>query len=176
MSQNAEEDIARVLALTWRGIDSGLKAEDIARIWSLDQRWLQPHEADIAVSAILESGWLKQVEEGLAPVELRRDLNPVLGWFPRPSNLMHPPPYRQETVRQESIVEEEEFEAPMNEDKSFDEVHMLISEKSGLVPDEIKRRCSRKKRALGTVEDWMCLALVAREQGLDITSLASSLR
>ena len=70
----------------------------------------------------------------------------------------------------------EEIEATINADKSFDEVHMLISEQSGLDPDEIKRRGSRKKRALGTVEDWMCLALVAREQGLDITSLASSLR
>lgn len=176
MTQNAEEDIARVLALTWRGIDSGLEAGDIARIWSLDQRWLQPHEADIAVSSMLENGWLKQVEGGLAPVELRRDLKPVLGWFPRPSNLMHPPPHRQETVQQENVAEEEEIEAPINDDKSFDDVHMLISEQSGLDPDEIKRRCSRKKRALGTVEDWMCLALVAREQGLDITSLASSLR
>ncbi len=68
MAQNAEEDIARVLALTWRGIESGLEAGDIARIWSLGQRWYQPHEADIAVSCMLENGWLKQVEGGLAPV------------------------------------------------------------------------------------------------------------
>ncbi len=176
MAQSAEEDIARVLALTWRGVDSGLEAGDIARIWSLDQRWLQPHEADVAVSSMLESGWLKQVEDGLAPVELRRDLKPVLGWFPRPSNLMHPPPFRQETVPQESVVQVKEIKAPIYADQSIDEVHMLISDQSGLDPDEIKRRCSRKKRALGTVEDWMCLVLVAREQGLDITSLATSLR
>jgi hypothetical protein len=44
----------------------------------------------------------------------------------------------------------------------------MISEKSGLDNKEVMRRAQRKRRALGPVTLWMALALVAREQGLDM--------
>lgn len=176
MTQNALDDIAKVLVLTWRGIDTALEAGNIARIWSLDQRWLEPLEADAAVSALLENGWLIEAEEGLKPVELQKNLKTSLGWFPRPSNLMHPPKFQrtnQPSIQNETI--EEKLQLEKNE-QNIDEFHLMISEQSGLEPQEVKRRCERKKRVLGTVEEWLCIALVAREQGLDVASLASNLR
>ena len=176
MSQNALDDIAKVLVLTWRGINSALEAGNIARIWSLDQRWLEPQEADAAVSSLVENGWLIEVEGGLKPVELQKDLKTSLGWFPRPSNLMHPPKFQQSgqtSIPKQAIDEKEQVE---KNEQSIDEFHLMISEQSGLEPQEVKRRCDRKKRVLGTVEEWLCIALVAREQGLDVTALASNLR
>jgi hypothetical protein len=44
----------------------------------------------------------------------------------------------------------------------------MIGEKSGLENKEVIRRAQRKRRALGQATLWMALALVAREQGLDM--------
>ena len=43
-----------------------------------------------------------------------------------------------------------------------------IAASSGLVNREVVRRAQRKRRSLGPVTLWMALALVAREQGLDM--------
>ena len=44
----------------------------------------------------------------------------------------------------------------------------MIADKSALENKEVMRRAQRKRRALGPVTLWMALALVAREQGLDM--------
>ena len=44
----------------------------------------------------------------------------------------------------------------------------IISDKSALENKEVMRKAQRKRRALGPVTLWMALALVAREQGLDM--------
>ena len=38
---------------------------------------------------------------------------------------------------------------------------------------EVLRRAQRKRRSLGPVTLWMALALVAREQGLDMVEVSS---
>ena len=48
----------------------------------------------------------------------------------------------------------------------------LIASQSGLANNEVVRRAQRKRRALGPVTLWMALALVAREQGLDMESVS----
>ena len=80
---------------------------------------------------------------------------------------------KQGLLIRQAIEEKEQVE---KNEQSIDEFHLMISEQSGLEPQEVKRRCDRKKRVLGTVEEWLCIALVAREQGLDVTALASNLR
>jgi hypothetical protein len=44
----------------------------------------------------------------------------------------------------------------------------MIADKSALENKEVMRRAQRKRRALGPVTLWMALALVAKEQGLDM--------
>jgi hypothetical protein len=51
----------------------------------------------------------------------------------------------------------------------------LIAEESGLANREVVRRAQRKRRALGPVTLWMALALVAREQGLDMERVAAAI-
>ena len=48
-----------------------------------------------------------------------------------------------------------------------------IAESSGLVNREVVRRAQRKRRSLGPVTLWMALALVAREQGLDMYEITA---
>jgi len=51
----------------------------------------------------------------------------------------------------------------------------LISKESGLGSKEVVRRAQRKRRALVPVTLWMALALVAREQGLDMNKISSAI-
>ena len=51
----------------------------------------------------------------------------------------------------------------------------IISSQSGLDNKEVVRRAQRKRRALGPVTLWMALALVAREQGLDMERVSSAI-
>ena len=49
----------------------------------------------------------------------------------------------------------------------------LIAQQSRLENREVVRRAQRKRRSLGPVTLWMALALVAREQGLDMVEIVS---
>ena len=51
----------------------------------------------------------------------------------------------------------------------------IISDKSALENKEVMRKAQRKRRALGPVTLWMALALVAREQGLDMLEVPSAI-
>ena len=51
----------------------------------------------------------------------------------------------------------------------------FIARQSKLSIEEINRRATRKKQALVYVSNWFCLALVAREQGIEMESIVSSL-
>lgn len=51
----------------------------------------------------------------------------------------------------------------------------LIAKESGLANREVVRRAQRKRRALGPVTLWMALALVAREQGLDMERVTAAI-
>ncbi|MDC0055602.1 DUF2240 family protein [Deltaproteobacteria bacterium] len=174
MSDKAADDIIRVLALTWRGVDKTLSREAIARSWSLDLQWLKPDEAEAAVEQLLESHWLKKEENGLSPNPTLRNISAPLGWFPRPSILLHPPPFRMPNENiQESV--KTTAKSPILDDIKKQPVD-IIADITGLVKEEVLRRAKRKKRALGCVEDWFCLALVAREQGIAVKPLIESLR
>ena len=50
-----------------------------------------------------------------------------------------------------------------------------IARASGLDSEEVQRRATRKQRALVHVTGWMALALVARDQGLDMDSVIEAL-
>ena len=103
-----------------------------------------------------------------------KNISAPLGWFPRPSILLHPPPFgKPNEIIQENFKKTDE--SPATEDVKKQPVD-IVSDITGLVKEEVLRRAKRKKRALGYVEDWFCLALVAREQGIAVKPLIESLR
>jgi hypothetical protein len=174
MSDKAEEDILRVLALTWRGADKTLSKDAISRSWSLDFQWLKPDEAEAAVDQLLENNWLKKEKGGLSLNMSLKNISAPLGWFPRPSILLHPPLFgKPNDISPESGGTA--AESPVLNDIEKKPVD-IIADITGLVKEEVLRRAKRKKRALGCVEDWFCLALVAREQGIAVKPLIESLR
>ena len=64
---------------------------------------------------------------------------------------------------------------PDKTEESIPSLIEIISSGSGLQNKEVLRRAQRKRRALGPVTLWMALALVAREQGLDMEEVVSAI-
>jgi len=170
------EDIGRVMALTWRGVQGTLGPEVVSRIWSLDLQWLKPLEAEVAVAALIETGWFIETDTGIIPATIPDDAETPLGWFPRPSILMHPQSFLSTQQVQDTPVDIEAHTKTPIPEQSIDEAVLAVAEATGLETNEVRRRCERKKRALGPVEEWFCLALLAREQGLKISPLIPILR
>ena len=191
MTEADAEDIRRVLAICFRG-ESELDAMDIERILSLDMGWLKPDEAATAVQAMIKSGWLEGGQECLSPVDDFSSSSTPLGWYPRPQRLMSPVQYNPAS-EQVSATEEEtkttevvkpqqtpvsvELKEETNDPRAATTRRLLkyIARASGLESEEVQRRATRKQRALVHVTGWMALALVARDQGLDMDSVIQAL-
>ena len=190
MTESESEDIRRVLAICFRGVLE-LDALDIERILSLDMGWLKPDEATTAVQALIKAGWLTGAQESLSPIEDFSSSSTPLGWFPRPQRLLNPNPFSRNDA--EPIEEVNETPLPASTEKKSTPVAELkeetndprasttrrllkyIARASGLETEEVQRRATRKQRALVHVTGWMALALVARDQGLDMDSVIQAL-
>ena len=191
MTKADAEDIRRVLAICFRG-ESELDAMDIERILSLDMGWLKPDEAATSVQALIASGWLTGGQENLSPVDDFSSSVTPLGWYPRPQRLIHPVPYtRAEASTSDSEDETQIIEVAAqpaettlvqlkeeaNDPRAATTRRLMkyIARASGLDSEEVQRRATRKQRALVHVTGWMALALVARDQGLDMDSVIQAL-
>ncbi len=191
MTEADTEDIRRVLAICFRG-ESELDAMDIERILSLDMGWLKPDEAATAVQAMIKSGWLKGGQENLSPVDDFSSSSTPLGWYPRPQRLMSPVQYTPaleqapgteneskttEVVQSQQTPASVELKEETNDPRAATTRRLLkyIARASGLESEEVQRRATRKQRALVHVTGWMALALVARDQGLDMDSVIQAL-
>jgi len=76
----------------------------------------------------------------------------------------------------ETLIESSKPSMPVDRvEGSIPTLIELIASQSGLDNKEVVRRAQRKRRALGPVTLWMALALVAREQGLDMQSVSSAI-
>ena len=187
------DDICRVLAVCFRDGDS-LSELDIERVLSFDMGWLSPDEASTAVHALIDSGWLIGDEDSLQPVMKNNPITTPLGWFPRPSRLINPVrydsiqlsdksdeqniPIPKQTKKIEESVESEtvpEFISKDPRSKMERRLKRFVSKKSKIDIEEIERRIQRKKSALSFVTVWMCIALVAREQGLEMKDIIDAL-
>ena len=51
----------------------------------------------------------------------------------------------------------------------------FISKQAKLSNDEIERRLLRKQNALSYATEWLCLALIAREQNLEMEQIITAL-
>lgn len=191
MTQADAEDIRRVLAICFRG-QSELDAMDIERILSLDMGWLKPDEAEASVQALISSGWLKGGQENLSPVDDFSSSSTPLGWYPRPQRLISPVPYEPhsedmsetdveaptaEVVKPKQETISVQLKEESNDPRAATTRRLLkyIARSSGLEAEEVQRRATRKQRALVHVTGWMALALVARDQGLDMESVIQAL-
>ena len=189
------EDVCRVLAVCFRSGET-LSDLDIERILSFDMGWLSPEEASGSVKALIDSGWLIGDLDSLSSVLTNNSITTPLGWFPRPSRLISPVKY--DSVKFEEFDQKDELlsnNSPGDEDlnqplqqkvsvestskdprsKIERRLKKFVSKQSKLEMEEIERRILRKKNALGMVSNWLCIALIAREQGLEMTSIVEAL-
>ena len=191
MTEADAEDIRRVLAICFRG-ESELDAMDIERILSLDMGWLKPDEAATSVQALIASGWLTGGQENLSPIDDFSSSVTPLGWYPRPQRLIHPVPYTRAEASTSDLEDEPritevatqpaettplQLKEEANDPRAATTRRLMkyIARASGLDSEEVQRRATRKQRALVHVTGWMALALVARDQGLDMDSVIQAL-
>ena len=196
-------DVRRVLTMAFRS-SKQLNPFDLERWLAFDMGWLAPHESEDAVAALVAAGWLTEsgtdleVAVPLGPVEV------PLGWFPRPSRLLQPvqaaphSPHRNRTDRQHGRNQGSRHRPPMHRTPPFppdppprpdpaqststltracvtQRLVKFIARTSGIDATELNRRAERKQKAFRHVTPWLALALVAREQNLDMEAIVEAL-
>ena len=193
MEKDHQQDVCHLLHISLEGLSGGTASHgELSRIWSLELQWFTPEDANRIVSVLCERGWLTESEGRLGPaigLELSR---PQLGWRPVPRRLLGVPEYE---VPQEPPAPTPEATRTPTEPKNMPRVSDptpsnlppdraegsipqligIIADKSALENKEVIRRAQRKRRALGPVTLWMALALVAREQGLDMYEVTTAI-
>jgi len=188
MTDDETEDVRLVISLSFRG-QNELSDIDLERILSFDMEWLSPEEAETAVSKLIDAGWLTGERECLSPSFNAKSISTPIGWYPRPSRLLEPIEFRQVENSNQSPVEKintnnsiKPKSVTMDNKTSNDPRQKLanrlkkyISRQTKIPIDEIERRSKRKQNALTYASNWLCLALIAREQGLEMEQIVSSL-
>ena len=187
-------DIRTVLAICFRD-GKPLDAIDVERILSFDMEWLSPDDAEIAVQSLISAGWLCGEENALTPSIDLSGITAPLGWFPRPSRLTNPVSIKlneqtNQTIIPELVDEVNTIKATTTkkieivtpqEDNSDPRVKLtkrltkFIAKTSKIEIEEVERRANRKHKALAVATNWMCLALVAREQGIQMQEIVDAL-
>ena len=167
-----------------------LSISDLERLWSLELQWMMPDEASLVIKKLIKSGWLVSENNLVSPVYLDKQSVPSLGWQPMLRIISSPPIFVFESVPSPIVKAEVKSEIVVNvvqsekifsfekhpPDRSESNIPTLIrfiAKKSEIDNREVVRRAQRKRRSLGPVTLWMSLALVAREQGLDMVEVSS---
>ncbi len=194
MGNDHQQDVCHLLYISLEGLSGGTASRgELSRIWSLELQWFTPEDADEVVVALTKGGWLTESEGRLAPslgLELSR---PPLGWQPTLRSLLGLSEFQQvpsaptTPVQELTRVADEPKPMPRISDPipsnlppdraegSIPQLIGMIADKSALENKEVMRRAQRKRRALGPVTLWMALALVAREQGLDMHDVTTAI-
>ena len=169
--------------------DIELSISDLERLWSLELQWMMPEEASSVIKKLIQSGWLVSENNMLSPVNIDEYNSPSLGWQPMLRIISSPPLFVSGSVSpslvkteikpeivvnvvQSEIVSSEKH-PPDRSESNIPSLIRYIAKKSEIDNREVVRRAQRKRRSLGTVTLWMSLALVAREQGLDMVEVSS---
>ena len=188
MTDDNQEDVRRVIAICFRGTEA-MSDLDLERILSFDMEWLSPDEAKACVSQLIDKGWLTGDRDRLAPSFNPRSVTTPIGWFPRPSRLLSPSDYEKTKNVQMIVNSGDESNLPTNSEKSpppastgkdprdrlSKRLAKFIARQSEIPIDEIERRAIRKQQALNYAAKWICLALIAREQNLEMEQIIKAL-
>jgi len=165
-----------------------LTISDLIRLWSLELQWMKPEEASLVIDKLIESGWLNVENEIVSPVFLERESIPSLGWKPILRIISSPPNFDPNSISNLSdyeikseivvnVIQSEKISdqnhPPDRSESNIPKLIRFIANKSKIDNREVVRRAQRKRRSLGPVTLWMSLALVAREQGLDMIEVSS---
>ena len=187
-------DIRTVLAICFRD-GKPLDAIDVERILSFDMEWLSPDDAEIAVQSLISAGWLCGEENALTPSIDLSGITAPLGWFPRPSRLTNPVSIKLNEQTNQTIVPElvdevntikaiatKKIEIVNQMENHSDprakltkRLTKFIAKTTKIEVEEVERRANRKHKSLAVATNWMCLALVAREQGLQMQEIVDAL-
>tara|TARA_B100001093_G_scaffold131822_1_gene124369 strand:- start:21186 stop:21773 length:588 start_codon:yes stop_codon:yes gene_type:complete len=192
MASDDFEDIRRVLAICFRS-GQPMDSLDLERILSFDMEWMSPDEAETAVQALIGKGWLIGEEGALTPAVSLAGATSPLGWSPRPSRLLHPVAPSTDVDKNEPYSENKSLPLPNQHPSTVASSKIKVSNpldprgkltqrlakfiaKAAQIPiEEVERRAVRKQQALGFATAWMGLALVAREQDLEMSDIAAAL-
>ena len=181
---NDSEDVERLIHATFH--DSPpipLSEQELVRIWALDMHWISPELSSEIIESLCQTGWLIRSKDLFFPDPRICSNPPPLGWSPIVRRLKNPPSF----VPKPSRASKPELKAKSNEPQvelstshdyppdwagnNIKPMISWISEESGLTQKEVVRRAQRKRRALGPVTLWFSLSLVAREQGLEMSTI-----
>lgn len=190
MSDGSIDEISRLLFVSFSESNQ-VEISDMIRFWSLELQWMGPNDAKIAIDKLSESGWLINDNNLLKSAEGVEEIQPKLGWRPIYRLISNPPIFvsddniiskTEETVESQIVVNVIQSNPqstqvidrpPDRSEGNIPQLIKLISHQSRLENREVVRRAQRKRRSLGPVTLWMALALVAREQGLDMIEIVS---
>jgi len=181
---NDSEDVERLIHATFH--DSPpipLSEQELVRIWALDMHWISPELSSEIIESLCQTGWLIRSKDLFFPDPRICSNPPPLGWSPIVRRLKNPPSF----VPKPSRASKPELKLKSNEPQvelstshdyppdwagnNIKPMISWISEESGLTQKEVVRRAQRKRRALGPVTLWFSLSLVAREQGLEMSTI-----
>ena len=181
---NDSEDVERLIHATFH--DSPpipLSEQELVRIWALDMHWISPELSSEIIESLCQTGWLIRSKDLFFPDPRICSNPPPLGWSPIVRRLKNPPSF----VPKPSRASKPELKVKSNEPQvelstshdyppdwagnNIKPMISWISKESGLTQKEVVRRAQRKRRALGPVTLWFSLSLVAREQGLEMSTI-----
>ena len=172
------------------GPKQSVSRETLSRIWSLELQWFTPQESASIIDHLTSTGWLVEESGILSPVLVLDLSRPPLGWRPIMNSILSVPELKLDSKPEQLIPDtthstrtpgpkisnpEGSDLPPDKTEESIPSLIEIISSGSGLQNKEVLRRAQRKRRALGPVTLWMALALVAREQGLDMEEVVSAI-
>ena len=188
MSDESINEIQKLIFVSFSE-DKNLTISELERLWSLELQWMMPEEASLVIRKLIQSGWLVLENNLVSPVNLDKQYFPSLGWQPMLRIISSPPIFISESVSSVekvdieseivvNVIQSEKNPSPSRHppDRSESNIPTLIrfiAKKSKIDNREVVRRAQRKRRSLGPVTLWMALALVAREQGLDMVEVSS---
>ena len=191
MSDDSIEEISRLLFVSFSEFNH-IEFSDLIRLWSLELQWMEPNDAELVIKKLLQSGWLINEDDRLKPVDGINKIPPELGWRPIFRKISNPSDFISqsedvvlnidESLPSKIVVKVIESESklpqvierpPDRSEANIPNLIKLIAQQSRLENREVVRRAQRKRRSLGPVTLWMALALVAREQGLDMVEIVS---
>ena len=190
-------DVIRTLSHLFKS-ETEVELEDAERILSFDLKFLNPGDAERAIKKLVEQGWIIQDDdEILTPsLTLPNVEKTPLSWVPRPSRLLNPVSFTDfETGTSPTSVEVKPNIDESEQNKVIENANVdgfgnhssdprvakerlllgFIARKTGLSKEEISRRQQRKNKALEPSTSWICLALIAREQGLEMNEIIAAL-